>query len=123
MARSALSDHSFAMQSPAFVGSFARWTAIVTEFDDEHLRGQRIIQALAEASEAYDAIDAIEILCAKTHLDYVTGKPTEGGISELLMKLETFPPAVTTQLSRLRILACLGSSNFPQRSWGPRNLL
>jgi DNA-binding SARP family transcriptional activator/tetratricopeptide (TPR) repeat protein len=123
MARSALSDHSFALQSPAFAGYFARWTAIVTEFDDDHLRGQRIIQALADASEAYDALDALEILSAKTYLDYVTGNPTEGAISELLMKLKTFPPAVTTQLSRLRILACLGSSNFPQRSWGPRNLL
>jgi tetratricopeptide (TPR) repeat protein len=123
MARSALIDHSFCLQSPAFAGSFARWTAIVAEFDDDQLRGQRIIQALADASEAYDAIDALEILCAKTHLDYVTGEPTEGGISNVLAVLKTFPPAVTTQLSRLGVLTCLGSANLPQRSWGPRNLL
>jgi DNA-binding SARP family transcriptional activator/tetratricopeptide (TPR) repeat protein len=123
MARSALNDHSFTLQSSAFAGSFARWTAIVTELDDDHLQGQRIIQELAYTSDAYDAVDALEIHCAKAHLDHVTGTPSERDINKVLMMLKSFPPAVTTQLSRLRILDRLGSPNFPQRSWGPRNLL
>lgn len=123
VARLALSDHSFTLQSSAFAGSFARWTAIVTDLDDDRLHGQRIIQALADTSDAYDAVDALEILCAKAHLDHVIGGISERDINKALVILKSFPPAVTTQLSRLRILDRLGAANFPQRSWGPRNLL
>jgi hypothetical protein len=123
VARSALNDHSFTLKSSAFAGSFSRWTAIVTELDDDRLQGQRIIQELADTSDVYDAVDALEILCAKAHLDHVTGTVSERDINKVLMMLKSFPPAVTTQLFRLRILDRLGSANFPQRGWGPRNLL
>src|SRR5205823_2390481 len=35
VARSALSDHSFTLQSSAFAGGFARWTALITDLDGE----------------------------------------------------------------------------------------
>jgi DNA-binding SARP family transcriptional activator/tetratricopeptide (TPR) repeat protein len=121
--RSALTDHSFTLQSSAFAGAFARWTALITELDGEYLQGRQIIQALADSADAYDAIDALEILCAKAHLDYKTGRASEEDIKEVLLRLKFFPPAVTTQLSCLRILDRLGSADLPQGSWRPRNLL
>jgi tetratricopeptide (TPR) repeat protein len=123
VARSALTDHSFTLQSSAFAGAFARWTALVTELDDDCLQGRHIIQALADSSDAYDAIDALEILCAKAHLDSRTGRASEEDIKKVLVTLKFFPPAVSTQLSCLGILDRLGSANFPQGSWRPRNLL
>jgi DNA-binding SARP family transcriptional activator/tetratricopeptide (TPR) repeat protein len=123
VARAALHAHFSALQSPAFAGSFARWTATISELDHDARRGQQIIQTLVDTLGTYDAIDRLEILCAKVYLDSADGRACKEDMGALLLMVKSFPPAVAAQLSRLRMLPLLGSADLPQHSWRPRNLL
>jgi DNA-binding SARP family transcriptional activator/tetratricopeptide (TPR) repeat protein len=111
------------LKSPAFAGAFARWTALIAELDHDLSKGQQIVQAIAERLDDYDAIDRLEMCCAKTYLDFSAGTASEEAIGDLRLMLNSFAPAVVTRLALLRILPQLGPAHLPQRSGGPRNFL
>jgi hypothetical protein len=94
------------LYSSFFAGIFARWLALtsigsLTE-PDAKAQITRMIQEL----EKFDALDQVEILCARNILGCESQSVLEESTRIIRNKLADLPPAITNQLARLGVLGC-----------------
>jgi tetratricopeptide (TPR) repeat protein len=100
-ARSAVTDLSFGLETPAFAGPFARWLQSTDSRVPTKAVGAKLAEMISNL-ERYDTLDQAEILCAyRLHAgDRFTGDLWV----QLESKLCLLPQPVTTQLTSLGAL-------------------
>jgi DNA-binding SARP family transcriptional activator/type II secretory pathway predicted ATPase ExeA len=104
VARQALGEPGPRLHNWGFAGAFARWLAITSKdtcFEDV---GRSQIRHLADELEKFDAVDRVEILCARLLLEYEPGNPPSDLVGEIKERLSKLPHAITEQLFRLELL-------------------
>jgi DNA-binding SARP family transcriptional activator/tetratricopeptide (TPR) repeat protein len=102
-AREALALPHPVLRAPSFAGVFARWLALVSEREGTLERIHSILDNLGQKLDDFDAIDRVEITCAR--LIASSSVVVEGRLqSELAGQLVELSPAVVTQLDRLGAL-------------------
>jgi DNA-binding SARP family transcriptional activator/tetratricopeptide (TPR) repeat protein len=99
-----LDRNGFSLLSESFAGPFARWVALTSERTNDPVAASDIIDRLADRIFDYDALDQIEILCAKNYMSSHLNRV--GGVlpSELGAKLESLTPAIRVHLGRWEML-------------------
>jgi tetratricopeptide (TPR) repeat protein len=98
IANDAICGHEFKLETSAFAGPFARWTAIIYAGTAAEPQARAVLARLEQNLEEYDAVDQLEILCASAHLDRANAHRYRGVIEE---KLKQFPPCTGIQLRAL----------------------
>jgi hypothetical protein len=92
------------LHSMFFAGEFARWLALTslgTSFEDN---AREEVHRMTKDLEMFDAIDQVEVLCARTLLER-NGSPEKSDVTALIgRKLQDLPAAVTYQLVKLGVL-------------------
>lgn len=99
-----LDRNAFSLLSESFAGPFARWVALTTERTSNPAAASEIINRLADRIFDYDALDQVEILCAKHYVTSHLNRVSWELPSELREKLEGLTPAIRVQLGRWEML-------------------
>ncbi|MBA3496820.1 MAG: AAA family ATPase [Gemmatimonadales bacterium] len=94
--------HGFGMtlESNAFAGPFARWTAITCLGEAGEEQGRKVVAALEQDLEEYDEIDQVEILWANAHFG---GRPGDDYRHRISQKVGQLPACTTMQLRSLGV--------------------
>ena len=113
VASRALYDFDLRLQSSAFAGPFARWTACLSAPGPISGNEADTLKALLAEAGTYDALDQVEIMCAAVTSGLLSD--TEEG--ELYLRIRThldrLPAGVADHLQRLGVLP-LSASRLPE---------
>jgi hypothetical protein len=90
--------------SSAFAGPFARWSVILSRAQNDRWSEAILLDFLASIQK-YDALDQVEILCAKRVLELERGIPRDGTSLLLEPMLAKLPMALRRQLIALEVLS------------------
>jgi DNA-binding SARP family transcriptional activator/type II secretory pathway predicted ATPase ExeA/tetratricopeptide (TPR) repeat protein len=99
-----LERHAFNLLSDAYAGPFARWIALTSERTNNSVMAFNVVSQLAERIAVYDALDQVEILCAKHYLSCRLSYVGAELPSELRAKLASLRPSIRAQLERWEML-------------------
>jgi tetratricopeptide (TPR) repeat protein len=87
------------LHAASFAGAYARWLALIVQSDSRRGPACEQIERLYASIERYDAIDQVEIRCARAKSK---GEAVVlGGFSRLPARVEQLPSPVIDQLRRL----------------------
>jgi len=100
-AKEALCLPEATLHTLSFAGAFARWLALSVEGQDNLLATNRVLLNLSASTNQLDAIDRLEVACARLILGDVNRLELEGLLRNNLVAL---PGAVATQMQRLGVL-------------------
>lgn len=91
------------LRAPSFAGAFARWLALVSESEGTLHTTRPILEDLGHKADGFDALDRIEITCARL---IASGSIVAAGRLQIALEshLAELSPAVVTQLERLGAL-------------------
>jgi tetratricopeptide (TPR) repeat protein len=104
-AREALGPGRGLLYSSFFGGPFARWTALIARVGSNESEAMALLSEMTRTLDTYDTMDQVEILCARGILQRRLPSNPNQGDPLIQEKLAHLPPAVTEQLTRLRMLA------------------
>jgi DNA-binding SARP family transcriptional activator/tetratricopeptide (TPR) repeat protein len=88
-----------------YAGMVARWIARSGAEGGQYDSASGMLLKLCDELESHDYVDQAEILCARLWLEERQGGGWNAGRALLADRLARLPPAVETQLHRLRILS------------------
>jgi tetratricopeptide (TPR) repeat protein len=97
-ARDAVSWPKPVLHEPAFAGTFARWLALLSKGENDYCAAEYVINTLSAKMTELDAIDRVELTCARLMLGWPNSLELE---DQLRVYLADLPPAVAAQLMRL----------------------
>ena len=87
----------------AFAGPFARWLALIAVSDQESSIAAMCIEKLHDDLPRYDALDQVEILCARS-LCHRLKREDESRRNQIEDRIRQLPSAVADQLKRLGMI-------------------
>lgn len=100
-AKEALCLPEATLHTLSFAGAFARWLALSVEGQNNLVASHRVLLALSRSMNQLDAIDRLEVACARLILGDANRLELEGTLRNYLVGL---PGAVATQMRRLGVL-------------------
>jgi hypothetical protein len=104
VAKDAVGPDQGTLYSAFFAGPFARWTALIAARTEGEKEVRARLNAMVDQLTIYDAIDQVEILCARKLLSRVPGMLNDELQVLISAKLALLPSAIVFQLTNLRIL-------------------
>jgi DNA-binding SARP family transcriptional activator/tetratricopeptide (TPR) repeat protein len=99
-----LDGDEFNLLTEAHAGPFARWVALTSERTNHSVAASDVIDGLADRIADYDALDQVEILCAKQYLSSHAYREARELPSELSAKLDALTPSIRVQLGMWEML-------------------
>jgi DNA-binding SARP family transcriptional activator/tetratricopeptide (TPR) repeat protein/type II secretory pathway predicted ATPase ExeA len=104
-ARAALGSDIAVLHSAFFAGPFSRWIALTSLVRHSVCEAEIALAAMLTHLERYDAMDQVELLCARRVLRVQSRLYQEDDKNLIEAKLTRLPEAVREQLTRLRVLS------------------
>jgi len=104
VAKDAIGPDHGTLYSAFFAGPFARWTALIANGTDDEKYARARLTGMVDQLTTYDAIDQVEILCARKLLSRVPGSLNDELQLLIDAKLAHLPTAIVSQLANLRVL-------------------
>jgi DNA-binding SARP family transcriptional activator/tetratricopeptide (TPR) repeat protein len=86
-AHHAVGEYQMKLECRALAGTFARWAAVTCSGTSEHQQARELLDYLDDHLDDYDALDQVDILCAKMHCGWGEAREYRERIARRLEKL------------------------------------
>jgi len=91
------------LHESSFAGAFARWIALCSLRGGDRIDARKQLDQMITVLQTFDAIDQVEILCARRLLS-TSNEESNCYFDRIRLGLGTLPPAVREQFRRLDVL-------------------